>query len=147
MLDASIRDFDKALGIRKVLYDQAQGRLDWRMDLRWTQLHLNTAKAKLARRNEDYMNMRDLFAENVTLADEALKDDPASDDWRRLRVDNQASYADAIALLGQETDARKIYTEIRAVAVAQMGMAKQKGERDRWTRLIKRIDRALAGRS
>jgi hypothetical protein len=81
--------------------------------------------------------MRDLFAENVKLVDEALSVDPKSDDWRRLRVENQVSSADAMMLLGgQEADARKIYDEMRTVAVTQMGTAKQKGERDRWARLL-----------
>jgi tetratricopeptide (TPR) repeat protein len=145
-LSASIGDFEKAIAVRNALFNRARERFDWRWDLRWTQLHLNTAKGQLAKVNRDYGAMRDLFAENVKLVDEALSVDPKSDDWRRLRVENQVSSADAMMLLGgQEADARKIYDEMRTVAVTQMGTAKQKGERDRWARLINRIDRARAG--
>ena len=145
-LRASIGDFEKAVVIRKALYDRARERSDWRMDLRWTQLHLNTAKGKLAKTDGDYAVMRDLFDGNVKLVDEALNDDPGSDDWRRLRVENQVSSVDAVVLLGgHEVDARRMYDEARAAAVTQIGTPKQQGERDRWTRLSNRIDRARAG--
>jgi len=58
---------------------------------------INSKLEQLAKENKDYPAMRDLFDKNVKLIEEAIKDDPYSDDWWWDRADNRLSFAEALS--------------------------------------------------
>lgn len=145
-LNTSIATLGTALTLRKEISRRAPGQSDWVADWRWTQMYLNLAQARLARQQGNFAAMREVCDTNVKLIDEALRDDPDSDDWWWHRADSQLSAADASARLGQGEAARQVYAEVRSLGVARAKRTTLEAEKQRWTQLLKRVDRGLEGR-
>jgi hypothetical protein len=142
-LDESVTAFRQALAVRNRLHALAPASAHWLTDARWTQVNLNEAEATRAKRNADYIAMRDLFDKNVKLVSEQLDVTPQADDWHYQKEANRTSYGDALALLNQADKARGIYAEVRTEATTRMTRATQSGAKDRWAQLIQRIDKAM----
>ena len=143
-LKDSLVTFREALDIRKQLLASEPTRRDWLMDVRWTEINLHTSEAIIAERAQDYNGMASLFSKNVQLIDEALAEDPDSDQWHYRRGDNRASYADALARLKRYQEAREAYADVRAKAVARIKVSPEEAGKGPWRQLIYRVDQATA---